>query len=67
MKARNYPPARCEACGRYTRTLCIACSTPLCEEHATFPLCSDCELESERQALIDKVQRDRERARAEDR
>lgn len=67
MKAGNYRPARCEACGRFTRTLCIACSIPLCDEHATFPLCSDCELESSREARIQEYERSRAEAEDEDR
>ncbi len=67
MKGRNYPPAKCEACGRFTRTLCLACSTPLCDDHADFPICSDCTIEHEREELIKRAERDRDRALEEDR
>lgn len=67
MKGRRYPPAQCVDCGRFTRTLCIPCSMPLCDEHSTFPLCSDCELESSRQARIEEYERSRAEAEEEDR
>lgn len=56
-------PGKCVDCGRYARTVCLRCSGPLCEEHATFPQCADCETETHREALIDEVQKGREEKR----
>lgn len=62
MKARNYPPAKCTDCGHYTRTLCLTCGMPLCEQHADFPTCADCSAEADREAMIERAERDRDRA-----
>ena len=64
---KRYPAAKCESCGRFTKGICLTCSIPLCDEHATFPLCSDCDHESARQQRIDEYERSRARAEEEDR
>lgn len=58
--------AKCPDCGRFTQTLCLVCSSPLCEDHAEFPVCADCSAEEHRQALIDEIDRARVRAEAEE-
>ena len=67
MKGRRYPPAQCVDCGRFTRTLCIPCSMPLCQDHAEFPICADCTAEAEREARIEEYERSRAEAEEEDR
>ena len=67
MKGRRYPPAQCVDCGRFTRTLCIPCSMPLCQDHAEFPICADCTAEAEREELIEEYERSRAEAEEEDR
>lgn len=67
MKARHYRPAQCVDCGRFTRTLCIPCSMPLCQDHAEFPICADCTAEAEREELIEEYERSRAEAEEEDR
>ncbi len=58
MKARHYRPAQCVDCGRFTRTLCIPCAMPLCDDHAEFPVCADCTAEAAREELIERAERD---------
>ena len=67
MKGRRYPPAQCVDCGRFTRTLCIPCAMPLCDDHAEFPICADCTAEAEREELIEEYERSRAEAEEEDR
>ncbi len=58
-------PAKCVECGRYTRIVCLTCGSPLCHDHADFPMCLDCTDEEHRQALIDEIDRARDRLREE--